>query len=65
MQTYKRTTLEQHMSPMDTQNFLQQVVNRALSEGCKVVRRVSSVTDHALRTRRTIEEVRVCAGGQI
>lgn len=61
---YKRKTLETGMTAMEAQNFLQRLTTDSLRAGHKVVRVLSSRTDGALRTRRTIEEVRVCAGGQ-
>ena len=62
---YKRLKLETSMTTLDAQNFLQHLTNKALCEGHKVVRVLSSSTDRHMRTRRLIEEVRVCAGGQI
>lgn len=62
---YKRKTLEKEMTPREVQNFLQRLTKESLSAGCKVTRILTTSTDAALRTQRTIEEVRVCAGGQI
>lgn len=59
MQIYKRKNLECEMSAMETQNFLQRLTSDSLREGRKVIRILSTLTDTALRTRRTIEEVRI------
>lgn len=61
MSTYKRTHLESVMSPMEAQNYLHQLTTSSLAAGLKVIRIMTSVTDNALRTRRVIQEVRVCA----
>lgn len=61
---YKRLKLETEMTTLDAQNSLQRLTNDALREGHKVIRILSSDTDRNMRTRRLIEEVRVCAGGQ-
>lgn len=63
--TYKRLKLETEMTALEAQNFLQHLTTDALRAGHKVIRVLSSSTDKSMRTRRTIEEVRVCAGGQI
>lgn len=60
VQVYKRKNLECEMSPMETQNFLHRLTADSLSSGHKVVRILTPYTDGALRTRRTIEEVRIC-----
>ncbi len=62
---YKRLKLETQMTTLEAQNFLQRLTTDALREGHKVIRILSSDTDQLYRTRRLIEEVRVCAGGQI
>lgn len=62
---YKRLKLETEMTTMEAQNFLHRLTSDALREGHKVIRILSSDTDRHMRTRRMIEEVRVCAGGQI
>lgn len=62
---YKRLKLETQMTTLEAQNFLQRLTTDALREGNKVIRILSSDTDQLYRTRRLIEEVRVCTGGQI
>lgn len=62
---YKRLKLETMMTTLEVQNFLQRLTTDSLREGCKVTRVLSTSTDRQMRTRRLIEEVRVCAGGQI
>lgn len=62
---YKRLKLEATMTTLEAQNFLHHMTTDALRAGHKVVRVLSSTTDKAMRTRRMIEEIRVCAGGQI
>ncbi len=56
---YKRLKLETAMTTMEAQNFLQHLTTEALRAGHKVVRVFSSNTDRRMRTRRSIEEVRV------
>lgn len=62
---YKRLKLETTMTTLEAQNFLQHLTMDSLRAGHKVVRVLSSSTDRHMRTRRMIEEVRICAGGQI
>lgn len=62
---YKRLKLETTMTTTEAQNFLQQVSRDALREGHKVVRVLTTSTDAAHRVRRQIQEVRVCASGEI
>jgi len=60
MSVITRKELESQMSPLEAQNHLHQLTHDSLAAGYKVVRVMTSVTDTAQRTRRTIEEVRVC-----
>lgn len=58
---YKRLKLETAMTTLEAQNFLQHMTTDALRAGHKVIRILSSDTDRHMRTRRLIEEVRICA----